>query len=113
MQRVFTNLFANSIEAMPEGGAITVRASVDDHYVLIHVEDSGCGIAPEVREKLFEPFITGGKKNGMGLGLALARQTVADNGGELWSDAAVLKGARFCLRLPNGSAALPVHHNGR
>lgn len=114
MQRVFMNLFANSIEAMPEGGIITVRASVDDRHVLIHVEDSGCGIAPEVREKLFEPFVTGRKKNGMGLGLALARQTVADNGGELWSDAAVLKGARFCLRLPNGHGDPEeiLHHNG-
>jgi signal transduction histidine kinase len=115
MLRVFMNLFANSIEAMPEGGAIAVRASVDDRHVLIHVEDSGCGIAPEVREKLFEPFVTGRKKNGMGLGLALSRQTVVDNGGELWSDAAVLKGARFCLRLPNGSAVHPeelLHHNG-
>jgi signal transduction histidine kinase len=115
MQRVFMNLFANSIEAMPGGGTIIVRASVDDHHVLIHVEDSGCGIAPDVREKLFEPFVTGRKKNGMGLGLALARQTVADNGGELWSDAAVLKGARFCLRLPAGNEAHPeelVRHNG-
>lgn len=107
MQRVFMNLFANSIEAMPEGGMIAVRASMDDHHVLIYVEDSGCGIAPEVREKLFEPFVTGRKRNGLGLGLALARQTVADNGGELWSDAAVLKGARFCLRLPNGNGVLP------
>jgi signal transduction histidine kinase len=116
MQRVFMNLFANSIEAMPEGGIIKVRASVDDKHVVIHVEDSGCGIAPEVREKLFEPFVTGRKKSGMGLGLALARQTVADNGGELWSDASVLKGARFCLRLPNGSdGSRPgerLHHNG-
>jgi signal transduction histidine kinase len=114
MQRVFMNLFANSIEAMPEGGTITVRASVDDNYVLMHVEDCGCGIAPEVREKLFEPFVTGKKRNGMGLGLALARQTVADNGGELWSDAAVLKGARFCLRLPNRGVAHAeelLHHN--
>ena len=104
MQRVFMNLFANSIEAMPEGGKISVRASVDETHVLMHVEDSGCGIAPELRDKLFEPFATGNKRNGMGLGLALARQTVADNGGELWSDAAVLTGARFCLRLPNGNA---------
>ena len=104
MQRVFMNLFANSIEAMPEGGRIAVRASADETHVVIFVEDSGCGIAPEVREKLFEPFATGNKRNGMGLGLALARQTVADNGGELWSDAAVLTGARFCLRLLNGNA---------
>lgn len=114
MQRVFMNLFANSIEAMPEGGRIAVRASADNGHVLMYVEDSGCGIAPEIREKLFEPFATGNKKSGMGLGLALARQTVADNGGELWSDAAVLTGARFCLRLP--SASLPgadvQSHNG-
>ena len=107
MQRVFMNLFANSIEAMPDGGTIIVRASADEAHVLMHVEDTGCGISPELREKLFEPFATGSKRNGLGLGLALARQTVADNGGELWSDAAVLSGARFCLRLPNGTAAAP------
>ena len=114
MQRVFMNLFANSIEAMPQGGTIAVRAAADNGHVLMYVEDSGCGIAPEIREKLFEPFATGNKKSGMGLGLALARQTVADNGGELWSDAAVLTGARFCLRLPSASEpdAEVQSHNG-
>ncbi len=100
MQRVFMNLFANSIEAMPEGGAIRVSACRMNGSVVVNVEDSGCGISPEVREKLFEPFGSCTKKNGMGLGLALARQTVKDNGGELWPDDSMVGGARFCLRLP-------------
>ncbi len=108
MQRVFMNLFANSIEAMPEGGAIRVSACQVNGSVIVNVEDSGCGISPEVREKLFEPFGTGTKKNGMGLGLALARQTVKDNGGELWPDDSMVGGARFCLRLP----ALSDNQNG-
>jgi signal transduction histidine kinase len=52
-----------------------------------------------VRHKLFEPFATAGKKNGLGLGLALSRQTVLAHGGDLWSEP-VDSGASFCLRLP-------------
>jgi signal transduction histidine kinase len=48
---------------------------------------------------LFQPFVTAGKKNGLGLGLALSRQTLLDHGGDLWADSNG-PGARFCLRLP-------------
>ena len=65
----------------------------------IDVSDTGPGVPPEIREKLFQPFITAGKKNGLGLGLALARHTMVEQGGglELLDSA---KGARFRLRLP-------------
>jgi signal transduction histidine kinase len=104
MQRVFMNLFANSIEAMPHGGVISVNASRESRFVVVRIEDNGCGIPSDVREKLFEPFVSGARKNGMGLGLALARQTVADSGGELWLDSGLASGARFCLRLPAAGA---------
>jgi signal transduction histidine kinase len=63
------------------------------------VEDTGPGIPAEVRARLFEPFATAGKKNGLGLGLALSRQTVLAHGGDLWADN-VASGAAFCVRLP-------------
>jgi signal transduction histidine kinase len=64
------------------------------------VEDSGPGIAAQIRPRLFHPFVSAGKKNGLGLGLALSHQTVIDHGGDLWLDPSVQAGARFWLRLP-------------
>jgi C4-dicarboxylate-specific signal transduction histidine kinase len=68
--------------------------------VVVSVEDSGPGISPQVRPRLFQPFATAGKKNGVGLGLALSQQCVLDHGGILWADATTKTGARFMLKLP-------------
>lgn len=100
MERVFLNLIGNALEAMPRGGELHVRAREDGSAVLIEVEDTGPGISAEIRGQLFQPFVTYGKKNGLGLGLALSRQTVLDHGGDLWVDAKGSAGARFCLRMP-------------
>ena len=99
IERVFSNLFENAIEAMRAGGSIIIRARADVNSVLIQVEDTGPGIHPLVRSRLFQPFVTTGKKNGLGLGLALSRQTLLDHGGDLWAEGDG-PGARFCLRLP-------------
>lgn len=99
MERVFLNLIGNALEAMPEGGAIYIRQRVDADSVLIEFTDTGPGILPSIREKLFEPFVSAGKKNGLGLGLALSRQTVLDHGGEIWVEESS-PGARFVIRLP-------------
>ncbi len=98
MERVFFNLITNALEAMPDGGSITIEAKESDRGVLVAVEDTGRGIPPEIRDKLFEPFATAGKKDGMGLGLALSRQAVLDHGGDMWLEPA--GGARFVIRLP-------------
>jgi signal transduction histidine kinase len=100
MERVFVNLVGNAIEAMPEGGAISIRASVEERAVRVEVEDTGPGVPAEMRPTLFQPFVSQGKKNGLGLGLALSRQTVLDHGGDLWLDSPPGQGARFVLRLP-------------
>ncbi len=100
MERVFQNLLGNAIEAMPGGGLLRVSAERKGSEVLVSVEDSGPGIPAAIVPQLFKPFVTVGKKNGMGLGLALSRQTVVDHGGDLWTDASVSSGARFILRLP-------------
>jgi signal transduction histidine kinase len=100
LTRVFLNLMNNALEAMPAGGAITVTTSVEDAAVVVQVQDTGPGISAEAWPTLFQPFSSFGKKNGLGLGLALSRQTVADQGGEMWADQNAESGARFSLRLP-------------
>jgi signal transduction histidine kinase len=66
--------------------------------VLIELEDTGPGIPRGIRDRLFEPFVTAGKQDGLGLGLALSRQTVLNHGGNIWTEPAA--GARFVIRLP-------------
>jgi signal transduction histidine kinase len=105
MERVFLNLVSNALEAMPEGGNVRISAVSQDDVVLIQVEDTGPGIAPEIRSNLFQPFVSAGKRNGLGLGLALSRQTVLDHGGEMWVESEAGHGARFCFRLPGASVA--------
>jgi signal transduction histidine kinase len=99
MERVFQNLLSNAIEAMPNGGSVSVRAERRDGEIVVRVEDTGPGIPASIAAQLFEPFVTAGKKNGVGLGLALSRETVVSHGGDLWSDQKE-DGARFVLRLP-------------
>ncbi len=98
IERVFFNLITNAIEAMPHGGEIRIGVRKAENCVLIDVEDTGPGIPCAIRDRLFEPFVTAGKDLGMGLGLALSRQTVLDHGGDIWTEPA--PGARFVIRLP-------------
>jgi signal transduction histidine kinase len=94
----------NAIEAMSGGGAIAVSAAAGPDSVVVTVRDTGPGIAPEIRSRLFQPFVTARKKSGLGLGLALARQAVVDHGGDMWADSPE-SGASFLFRLPRR----PVH----
>jgi signal transduction histidine kinase len=105
MERAFVNLVANALEAMPEGGEVTISAVFEEASVLVEVRDTGPGIAPEIRGQLFQPFVSAGKRNGLGLGLALTRQTVMDHGGDLWVESEPGQGARFRFRLPGAHAA--------
>jgi signal transduction histidine kinase len=117
VEQVFFNVIANAIEAMPHGGTIDVCARINLDSVLIAVEDTGLGIPADVRDHLFEPFVASRKPEGLGLGLALARQTLRSLGGDIWIEPAA--GARFVIRLPmnalscsgsagNGDDVLPV-----
>jgi signal transduction histidine kinase len=110
VERVFVNLIDNAVEAMPAGGAIRVSAVAEREAVLIEVADTGPGISPEILERLFQPFVSSGKKNGLGLGLALARQTILDHGGDMWVQSDPGRGARFFIRLPLSRAAAHPEH---
>jgi signal transduction histidine kinase len=103
MERAFVNLIGNAIEAMPEGGQVWISAHTESDAVLVEVRDNGPGIAPEIRTTLFQPFVSARKRNGLGLGLALSRQTVLEHGGDMWVDSPSGGGARFLFRLPLAS----------
>ncbi|HYM12375.1 MAG TPA: ATP-binding protein [Bryobacterales bacterium] len=100
LERVFANLLANALEAMPDGGRVLIEAHSEAGSITVRVADTGPGIDPEIRDRLFQPFASAGKKNGTGLGLALARQTVIDHGGEMWAESEPGHGATFFVRLP-------------
>lgn len=99
IQRVLVNLCVNALDVMPDGGTIRISAIPMPGGVLIKIRDTGPGIAPEIRERLFQPFVTAGKAGGLGLGLALSRQAVLDHGGEMWVESS-RRGACFAVRLP-------------
>ncbi len=103
VQRVLINLLVNALEAMPNGGTVHISAVSERRSVLIQVRDTGPGIAPEIRDRLFQPFVTAGKAKGIGLGLASSRQTVIDHGGDMWA-ASTSAGACFSFRLPRNTS---------
>lgn len=106
MERVFHNLLENGIEAISGPGKIRMWAEVSDHSVLLHLTDTGRGIHPELRSILFQPFASKGNVEGLGLGLALSRQTVLAHGGDLWADFDWPAGSHFVMRLPIHTARL-------
>jgi signal transduction histidine kinase len=104
LKQALVNLVLNAIQASPVGKTVWVETrSVTDAtagpYVEFAVRDEGAGVAPEVRERVFEPFVTT-KENGTGLGLPVTRQIVADHGGTIAVESAPAGGAVFAVRLP-------------
>lgn len=105
IERAFANLIVNALEVMPEGGEVRLSAELKDGAAIMRVDDTGPGIAPEIRSNLFQPFVSAGKRNGLGLGLALSRQTVIEHGGDMWVESHAGRGARFVIRLPGAHLA--------
>ncbi len=102
LQQVLTNLVINAIQAMPDGGRLTIRTSADeDGQVSVSVEDTGCGITPENMDKLFTPFFTTKEEvKGVGLGLAVSHGIVERHGGRIEVQSEVGKGTTFTVHLP-------------
>ena len=101
LKQVFTNLIVNGLQAMENGGVLTVTADVPEGAELcrITVADNGPGIPAEVREKLFTPFFRT-KSGGTGLGLAVSYGIVKDHGGEIRVESEVGHGSVFTVLLP-------------
>jgi len=100
LRRVFFNLVHNACDILPDNGKIFLRFRVDGQEVVTEVEDTGRGIAPEIADKLFQPFVTHGKTHGTGLGLSICKKTIEDHGGRIWCRNEPGRGAIFCFSLP-------------
>ena len=100
MRRVFYNIASNAYDAMEQGGTFTITSDLKDDYVEFHLKDTGPGIPEQIRDTLFEPFVSWGKEHGTGLGLAIARKIVEDHGGYIGVVSEDGQGADFIIRLP-------------
>jgi signal transduction histidine kinase len=105
MRRALRNLAQNALEAMPNGGLLRVATRTDAGAVVISVTDTGCGIPDDIRERVFEPFVTAGKSGGSGLGLAIVRKVVEDHGGAIAIGKPEGGGTAFHLSLPLAAVA--------
>ena len=103
IHQVLGNLVTNAVQAMPDGGTLTIAVARDGGRAAISVTDTGAGVAPEHLPRLFQPLFTTNPR-GIGLGLAVARRLAEANGGtiEVWSEPG--RGSRFSVRLPAAGA---------
>jgi signal transduction histidine kinase len=99
LTRVLTNLIINAVQAMPEGGKLSVNAYREMEDVVVSVEDTGAGIPEEVKPKLFTPLFTT-KSKGQGFGLAAVKRLIESLGGNVRFESQEGKGTKFILRLP-------------
>lgn len=99
IRRVLINLIENGIEAAGENGALTISTETRDGSVQFLVIDSGPGVAPEDRQRIFQPYIST-KQSGMGLGLAVVRSIVEEHGGRVSVTESSAGGAQFEILLP-------------
>jgi signal transduction histidine kinase len=99
--RVFTNLLENATQAIPEGrdGEIEVMLRKEDNNALITITDIGQGIAPDVAERIFQPYFTT-KSSGTGLGLAMTKKIIEFWQGQIWFETIEDEGTTFFIRLP-------------
>jgi signal transduction histidine kinase len=99
LRQTLLNLILNGLQAMPEGGTLTLEAKTSNGNILISVTDTGIGIAPENRSRIFEPYFTT-KAKGSGLGLAIARRIIEAHGGTITVTDEARVGCRFLISLP-------------
>jgi PAS domain S-box-containing protein len=100
IKRVLINLITNAIQAMPDGGTLTIKATHENGMALISVEDTGLGIPEEEGNKIFKPLFTT-KSKGQGFGLAVCKRLVeAHSGGSIAFESEVGKGSKFTVKVP-------------
>ena len=104
LHRALSNLVLNAMDAMPEGGTLTVSANRAREMVRISVADTGAGLTPEECERLFTPYYTT-KQHGTGLGLAIVQSVIADHNGTIAVENVEGGGARFVIGLPLAESA--------
>jgi PAS domain S-box-containing protein len=101
LEQVLINLYLNAIDAMPDGGALTVQAKAEAaQEMCISVADTGFGIGPEELPRIFQPFFTAKKKRGLGLGLPICNRIIKNHNGRIEVKSRVGQGTTFEIYLP-------------
>ena len=108
LHRALSNLVLNAVDAMPNGGILTLRTHGYDGKVTIEVSDTGSGLTPEECQRIFTPYYTS-KEHGTGLGLAIVQSVVSDHGGRISVQSEPGKGTTFTIELPSNVDALPLN----
>lgn len=109
LQQVFINLINNSLDAMPEGGALSVRTLIDQSQVMIELADTGEGIPADQISLIFDPLFSTKGARGTGIGLTVVKQIVVEHGGTVEVESHFERGTIFRITLPCESAASPVN----
>jgi two-component system sporulation sensor kinase A len=99
LTRIFVNLIKNAVDAMPNGGTLSISSVIEDGKIKIHFSDTGMGISEDVLPKLFAPLFTT-KAQGMGFGLAICKRIVEAHGGTIIVKTALEKGTTFTVTIP-------------
>jgi signal transduction histidine kinase/CheY-like chemotaxis protein len=100
LRDVLVNMIFNAVDAMSEGGRLTLAAVQREEKVFVTVEDTGCGMTPEVRSRVFDPFFTTKGVEGMGLGLSVSYGVIRRHGGTIRVESEVGRGTTFRVVLP-------------
>ncbi len=101
LQQVFLNIFLNAVDAMPDGGTISVKTSYEPAAasIIIEISDTGNGISEELQNKIFQPFFTT-KSRGTGLGLSISKRLIEQHGGSISIRNNLGGGAVFGINIP-------------
>jgi signal transduction histidine kinase len=110
LHRALSNLVLNAVDAMPNGGTLTLRTHGYDGKVTIEVSDTGSGLTPEECQRIFTPYYTS-KEHGTGLGLAIVQSVVSDHGGRISVQSEPGKGTTFTIELLSNVDALPLNRS--
>lgn len=100
LHRALVNIINNAQDAMPSGGTVQVTSLRMNGDVGFTISDNGTGIPPEIKEKIFDAFVTAGKKKGTGLGLAITKRIIDQHGGTIEVESEMGKGTTFRIRIP-------------
>jgi two-component system nitrogen regulation sensor histidine kinase NtrY len=107
LHRAFSNLALNAMDAMPQGGTLTLRTRHTADRVVVEIADTGTGLTAEECERLFTPYYTS-KAHGTGLGLAIVQSIISDHGGRITVHSAPGHGTTFMIDLPGNMDRLPA-----
>jgi signal transduction histidine kinase len=99
INRVFMNIMKNALEAMDKGGRFSLVADQEDGEVVFKLSDNGKGIPPEIKDRLFDSFVTSGKEEGTGLGLAIVKELIEQHKGRIEVDSKLDEGTTFKIYL--------------